>query len=425
MRQERTIYIYADWLGLEGPALMGNLHSRNIRGAEIFSFQYDQTWLEANRTTLDPDLELYKTEQYVKGKKENFGIFSDSSPDRWGKLLMDRREAWLAEAEGRKSQKLFQTDYLLGVHDSHRMGALRFKLDPNGEFLDNNTKYASPPKVFIRELAEASLKFENDEIFDDPQYAKWIEMLLSPGASLGGARPKASVVETDGHLWIAKFPSQKDEFNHGLWEYFIYQMAIDCGINMVECQIEQFASNKHTFLTKRFDRTATGERIHFASAMTLLGYSDGIDHTAGASYLEIAEFLMKSGANVNEDLKELFKRIVFNICVSNCDDHLRNHGFLRTDNGWVLSPAYDINANETGNGLILNISLDDNRLSLDLALSLHFEFRLSKEEATAIIRQTVNTVSTWQVYAKQLGISRVEMKRKERAFEAIEHFSGH
>ncbi len=207
MNEERTIYVYADWIDVNGPVLIGKLFSRRTRGSEIFSFQYEQEWLNNNDTPLDPDLKLYKTEQYLDGQKQNFGIFSDSSPDRWGKLLMDRREAWLAESEGRVSKTLFQTDYLLGVHDGHRMGALRFKLDSKGDFLDNNDKHASPPWMSIRELEQASLKFENDELFNDPQYAKWIEMLLSPGASLGGARPKASIRDSDGHLWIAKFPS--------------------------------------------------------------------------------------------------------------------------------------------------------------------------------------------------------------------------
>jgi serine/threonine-protein kinase HipA len=418
MTEEKTIYVYADWIDIKGPILMGKLFSRRIRGSEVFSFQYDKNWLENNDTFLDPDLRLYKTEQYLEGKKINFGIFSDSSPDRWGKLLMDRREAWLADIENRHSRTLFQTDYLLGVHDNHRMGALRFKLDVDGDFLDNNDKYASPPWVNIRELEEASLKFENDELFDDPQYAKWIEMLLSPGASLGGARPKASVKDLDGHLWIAKFPSQKDEFDHGAWEFLVYQLAKECGIDMAECKIQKFSTDYHTFLTKRFDRTTEGGRIHFASAMTMLGYSDGLDNTAGASYLEIAEFLMSKGANVNRDLEELFKRIVFSICVSNCDDHLRNHGFILTETGWILSPAYDINPNETGNGLILNISLEDNRLDLKIPLSLHSEFRLTVNQAKEIINRTVQVVSKWEKYAKEIGISSAEIKRKTRAFNA-------
>ncbi|MCB0760073.1 MAG: HipA domain-containing protein [Flavobacteriales bacterium] len=401
---------------------MGILYSRRSRGHEIFSFQYNLEWIGKNDRQLDPDLKLYKTEQYLDGKKENFGIFSDSAPDRWGKLIMDRREAWQADSENRISRKLFQTDYLLGVHDGHRMGALRFKLDPEGDFLDNNDKYASPPGVLIRELEEASLKFENDELFDDPQYEKWIEMLLAPGASLGGARPKASVKDSDGNLWIAKFPSINDQYDHGAWEYLVYQLAMDCRINMAECKIQRFSSKHHTFMTKRFDRTSQGNRIHFASAMTMLGYSDGLENTAGASYLEIAEFLMSKGSNVKEDLEELFKRIVFTICVSNCDDHLRNHGFLLNEAGWRLSPAYDINANETGMGLILNISLDDNRLDLRIPLSLHYEFRLTEERAHEIIRNTVEIVSSWQERARKLGISGAEIKGKSRAFQVATNY---
>ncbi|MBL4657553.1 MAG: HipA domain-containing protein [Flavobacteriales bacterium] len=400
---------------------MGVLFSRRVRGSEVFSFKYDEEWLQtANLLVLDPALHLYQGEQHLQDEeKTNFGIFSDSSPDRWGKVLMQRREAVVARTEKRTPRKLFQTDYLLGVYDGHRMGALRFKLEKDGNFLDDNTDMATPPWTSIRELEDASLKIENEELVDDPEYAKWLKILLGPGASLGGGRPKASVQNADGHLWIAKFPSHQDNGDQGGWEMITYEMAIESGIDMAASVVKKFTSNYHTFITKRFDRTKQGGRFHFASAMTMLGYADGIDHTAGASYLEIAEFLVQNGANVNRDLKELFRRIVFSICVSNTDDHLRNHGFILTDMGWVLSPAYDINPRENSDGLILNISQDDNSLDLDLALSVHKEFRLTEKEAVEITTKTVSVVSTWKNRAAKLGISRTEIMDKKTAFNAL------
>ena len=288
---------------------------------------------------------------YLTDNKPNFGLFLDSSPDRWGQVLMRRREAALARTEERQEQNLYQTDYLLGVYDRHRMGGLRFKLEPDGPFLNDNRDMATPPWTSIRELEQVSLQLEDDDAADDPEYLKWLAMLIAPGSSLGGARPKASVSDPDGNLWIAKFPSKNDGYDHGAWEMVIHELAKAAGIGMAESQARKFSSKYHTFLTKRFDRTPQGERIHFASAMTLLGHSDGQNYQDGISYLELVNFITSQGGNPNPDLEELWRRIVFSICVSNTDDHLRNHGFILTESGWVLSPAYDINPNETGTGL--------------------------------------------------------------------------
>ena len=214
------------------------------------------------------------------------------------------------------------------------------------------------------------MRLEDDDSLDDPDYLKWLQMLVSSGSSLGGARPKTGILDKEGNLWIAKFPSKNDGDDIGAWEMVTYELAIQSGIVMAASKAEKFSSNKHTFLTKRFDRAADGKRIHFASAMTLLGYTDGTDASSGASYLELVDFISKYGARPENDLKQLWRRIVFSICVSNTDDHLRNHGFLLTEKGWGLSPAYDINPVETGMGLKLNISEDDNALDLDLVLSV-------------------------------------------------------
>ncbi len=412
---QRAILVYADWIGVEQPTHMGTLYATHARGKEIFSFEYNEAWLKSSAHHLDPDLQWYSGQQYLSEGKSNFGIFLDSSPDRWGRMLMDRREAGLARSEGRKARTLFETDYLLGVFDGHRMGALRFKESEDGDFLNNNREMASPPWSSIRELEEASLRLEDDDV-DDVLKLKWLNMLMAPGSSLGGARPKASVVDSKGQLWIAKFPSRSDNRDIGAWEMVVHELAVKAGLNVAEGMTGTYYSNQHTFLTKRFDRTAKGERIHFASAMTLLGHTDGTNHTAGASYLELVEFIMKYGAQVNEDLEELWRRIVFYISVCNTDDHLRNHGFLLTPTGWALSPAYDINPVETGTGLSLNISEKDNALNLDLAKEVAPYFRVSTKRADEIIEQVKKSVSGWVKEADKIGISKSERGVMEKAF---------
>jgi len=414
---KRTIYVYADWLQLGAPQLIGALYSETLRGKEIFSFAYQKEWLQSDYAyQLDPDLGLFEGIQYLNDEKSNFGLFLDSSPDRWGRVLMKRREAAIARKEERKADKLFETDFLLGVFDGHRMGALRFKLDKEGSFLNDNTALASPPWTSLRELEQISLRLEDDDSLDDPDYLKWLQMLVSPGSSLGGARPKAGVLDKEGNLWIAKFPSKNDGDDIGAWEMVTYELAIQSGIVMAESKAEKFSSSQHTFLTKRFDRAIEGKRIHFASAMTLLGYTDGTDASSGVSYLELVDFITKNGARPENDLKQLWRRIVFSICVSNTDDHLRNHGFLLTEKGWVLSPAYDINPVETGMGLKLNISEDDNALDLSLALEVAPYFRIKKEEGQNIIDEIKDIVSKWKFYANKYGISRLEQENKSQAF---------
>jgi len=413
----KEIFVYAHWWGLDSPTLMGILSIDITRGKEIFSFEYDDDWLQSGMAqNIDPDLGLYAGPQYLRDEKANFGLFLDSSPDRWGRLLMRRKEAADARRENREIKTLYESDYLLGVFDGHRKGALRFKTDPNGPFLNDNKRFASPPWTSLRTLEYASLQLEKDDISEDPEYYYWIKLLIAPGSSLGGARPKASVLDTNDELWIAKFPSLHDIKDVGAWEMVTNQLATKTGINMAHGTLDRFSSRHRTYLTKRFDRDTQGNRIHFASALTMLGYIDGTDHSDGASYLELAEFLMRKGANVNKDLEELWRRIVFNICVSNTDDHLRNHGFILDDDGWVLSPAYDVNPNETGEGLSLNISMDDNSLDLELALEVAEYFRLSNERANAIIKQVKESVQNWRTVSKRYSISKEEQDLMSPAF---------
>lgn len=419
--KQRKIEVYAHWVGLSQPSLIGILLATPLRGKEIFSFEYNHDWLKNNSThALDPSLQLFQGTQYPPLDQENFGIFLDSSPDRWGRLLMDRREAQSARDEIRKERRLLESDYLLGVYDAHRIGGLRFRLDPNGPFLDNNEKNASPPWTYLRELEHASLELEKDNAEKNPNYSKWLQMLIAPGSSLGGSRPKASVTDERSHLWIAKFPSGHDENDIGAWEMVAYKLAKLAGVNMAEAKLEKFRSNYHTFLSKRFDRTNTGERIHFASATTLLQRSDGDDASKGASYLELARFIQQRGAQSDQDLEQLWRRIVFFICISNVDDHLRNHGFILQPNGWILSPAFDINPVASGNGLKLNISETDNSQDLMLAKEVAEYFRIKPNAANKIIDHITDVVKNWRKIASTLGISMQEQNRMARAFRLSE-----
>jgi len=407
--KQKTIYVYAQ--GLCSPVLMGKLFATPSRGKEIFSFEYDHAWLKSDYAcNLDPNLSLFAGPQYPNPEHSNFGIFLDSAPDRWGRVLMRRREALIAKQEQREAKTLMESDYLLGVYDAYRMGALRFKLDPEAGFLDDKRDLAAPPWARLRDLEYASLQLETDQ----GDCSRWLDLLMASGASLGGARPKASVIDEHGDLWIAKFPSLNDDLNIAAWEYLVYELAKLAKINIAEAQLRRFTSKHDTFLTKRFDR-AGGERLYFASMMTLLSRTDGED---GASYLEMADFIIQNGSQVDEDLAELWRRIVFSVCVSNTDDHLRNHGCLLGPSGWRLSPAYDINPSETGSGLKMNINADDNSQDLELALSVAEYFRLNKAQAHKIMDEVQAAVAQWKQLAKKV-FSATEISRMERAFRVV------
>lgn len=419
MSRQRVIEVWADWARPGEATLMGRLFATPSRGKEIFSFEYDQGWLgSAHLQQLDPTLGLYSGQQYPPAKRGNFGIFLDSCPDRWGRVLMLRREAQRARAEGRPEQRLLQSDYLLGVHDDHRMGALRFRTD--GPFLDDAADFAAPPWTSLRELEHACLEIERDDADDDPDYDKWLRMLIAPGGSLGGARPKASVLDEHERLWIAKFPSRRDTHDVGAWEGVVHQLAGKARVITPRARIHRFGSEHRTFLSRRFDRTDQGERLHFASAMTLLERGDSDDASEGVSYLELAELLMQSGANTTADLEQLWRRIVFFVCVSNTDDHLRNHGFMLVQNGWELAPAYDMNPEPHGEGLRLNISESDNAQDLDLVLEVAPYFRVKPARSREIIDEVVTAVQDWRKSARAQGLSESEQQRMARAFRVVE-----
>lgn len=412
-----AILVYADWVGIPDTLVMGTLRSEAIKGEEVFSFEYSDSWLKSGwAQEIDPDLKLYSGPQFISDDKPNFGLFLDSSPDRWGRTLMKRREAIISRQTGEPQKRLFESDYLLGVNDETRMGALRFKLEQTGDFLANAQDYKTPPFTSIRELEQASLKIEEEDFFKDKDAQKWLMLLMAPGSSLGGARPKSSVIDPDGNLWIAKFPSKNDNKNSGAWELIVNQMASKLGIDVAQGRANVYSQKHHTFLTKRFDRTRGHKRIHFASAMSLLGYKDGYNYKEGGSYLEIVELIEQYGSDATDDIRELWRRIVFSVAISNTDDHLRNHGFLLTKKGWKLSPAYDINPVEKGVGLSLNISEEDNSLDFDLCMEVIDYFRWREKEAVNFINNTKEIVSQWKSKAKQMKIPHNEQVMMETAF---------
>ncbi|NBA97934.1 type II toxin-antitoxin system HipA family toxin [Pseudomonas sp. R5(2019)] len=415
------IGVYADWQGLGGARRLGLLHSRRNHAAEVFEFEYDRAALAdpaLNAYTLDPRIAFYEGPQFPGQYQDKFGVFADSCPDRWGRLLMKRRlERDIRDGQVAPGTRLFESDYLLGVHDFYRAGALRYRREDTGAFLDDRAGIAAPPFAQLRELERASLALENDPLNTASDGRDWLRLLIAPGGSLGGARPKASVVDDDGHLWIAKFPSARDDYDVGAWEMVVNALARGCGLRVASGRAQKFASDFHCFLVRRFDRTERGGRLHFASAMTMTNRVDGDDASTGASYLELAEVLIRHGAQTHQDLLELWSRIVFNLLVSNTDDHLRNHGFmLEPGRGWCLSDAYDMNPVALADGLKLNITDADNALDLELAREVAGYFRVKLGEADHIIERFKAIVSQWSTLATTLQVSESEQQFMASAF---------
>lgn len=407
------VYVFADWVGLKEPAQVGVLSAHFAKAKKAFSFEYHKDWLLLEDQRLfDPDISFYSGVQYPT-LNENFGIFLDSMPDTWGKTLMKRRAAQLAYTNHEKLTNLYDIDYLLGVFDQSRMGALRFKTQLDGPFLDADNNNPTPPWSSLGDLQEAAKKLESDERVRDID--KWIAMLIAPGSSLGGARPKANILDSKGHLWIAKFPSKSDEIDKAGWEYLAYKLAKKAGVIMSECRIEKISGPHHTFLTKRFDRDGTN-RIHFASAMTMTGKTEDRIKSEPPSYLDLVAFIENQGVNVAANLKQLWRRIIFNIAISNTDDHLRNHGFMLSEKGWILSPAYDLNPSIDKQGLSLNVDMDDNSLSMELAKSVGAFFRLKQSEMDLIIKEVLTAVASWESVAKDIGIKRSDIELMQAAF---------
>jgi serine/threonine-protein kinase HipA len=348
----------------------------------------------------------------------NFGIFLDSSPDRWGRVLMQRRENVRARREARRARSLTEWDFLLGVHDETRLGALRFR-DPNsGRFIDSDDEFAAPPVASLRELQAASLQFESHADEEEhPDYERWLTQLFAPGSSLGGARPKASVRDEGGALCLAKFPSSQDRRDVGAWELVAHRLGARAGINVPHARALRVPDSAYTtFLARRFDRTDEGRRLAFVSAMTLTQRNDG---EAGASYLELVDLLQSQESHTHDDCLELFRRVVFSILVHNTDDHLRNHGFFIGERGISLSPAYDINPSTDRNELSLAINEVDAACDVSIALEAHDDYALSKMEAERIVARARTAVASWRSEATQLGIPKAEQELMAAAFESV------
>ena len=413
-----NIYVYADWISQTEN--IGNIYVEQSRGTQKISFEYSSFWLNyaSNHSNffLDPDLENYRGRQFLNPAKEIFGMLADASPDRWGRTLLARREQQRAKLESRSARLLYAIDYLIGVYDESRMGALRFKLDPNGPFIDDDSELSVPPIADLRELEAASRAYENDEDFDN----KWINQLVVPGSSLGGARPKATVRDLNGDLWIAKFPSKHDMYDQAAWEMIAHELAKMCGINMPEARLQKFSDLGSTVLFKRFDRDGS-KRIHYASAMSLLGLQDGDNATAGHGYLDIVQFIRAYSKHPAQDLRELFTRVAFSIAISNTDDHFRNHAFLLDEDGWKLSPAFDINPSVNQEYLALYITEAESRMSNKLLLSTAQYYLLSHEDAKEIVNKVDEIVElNWEKLAKRIGISHQSIEMMRSAFRRKE-----
>lgn len=384
-------------------------HARGHK--ESASFEYDKAWLNhPEKFALEPALKLTEGAFHIGQGMSLFGSIGDSAPDRWGRVLMRRAESSKAKEQNRAPRALLEIDYLLGVNDEARQGALRFSvsLDEN-IFLSPKQKTSIPPLVDLPKLLSATERF-----IADNESSEDLRLLLAPGSSLGGARPKASVRDKDGSLAIAKFPKKDDEFNVVVWEAVTLTLAKQAGINVPLYRIETICE-KSVLIISRFDRK-DGWRIPFLSAMSMIGARDNEQH----SYLEIAYALAQNGASPEEDMKELWRRIVFTVMVSNTDDHLRNHGFIyERCKGWRLSPAYDINPTPIEIApRILATSIDfyDNSASLETAMRVAKDFRLKKEEALSIVKEVASAVKQWRFVASAFGLSKRECDRMSSAF---------
>ncbi len=405
----KKLYVYADFDWLKEVELIGELGYESLRGTDSYSFTFNNEWLKKHgELFLSDDLNNYPGQQYSLPEKDIFGCFSDALPDRWGRTLLLRREQIVAAEEKRPVRRLSSFDFLTGIDDFSRMGGFRFKEIPDGEFINVSESLKIPPLTDIRGLIAASAEIEKSEEKNILPDRKWIAQFVPPGTSLGGARPKANVIDTDKTLYVAKFPSRKDDYDVGIWEHFSHQLAIKSGISAAKTGVMANGGEYHTLLSQRFDRTQEGRRIHFASAMTLLGLSDGDNATSGHGYLDIVDFIIQNCTDVEKNLQELYRRVAFNICIGNSDDHFRNHGFLLTAKGWVLSPAYDMNPTLNEYQSLL-ISSTSNKADLSILLDACEEYMLNRNTAEKIVSEVVEAVKGWRELAVRSGLSKREM----------------
>lgn len=411
------VRVLADLETFQTPEPMGRLSCQTTRGRDVLAFEYEPAWLQhPEALAFDPELQLVEGPQYPPADRPNFGIFLDSAPDRWGRVLMQRRENLRAREQGRRPRTLRDWDFLLGVQDEARLGALRFQDIESGRFLNAEAELAVPPISSLRELQSASLAFENHADEEDhPDYRSWLNQLLAPGTSLGGARPKATVRDGQDRLCVAKFPSRQDRHDVGAWELVLHRLAARAEIQVAPVDGTRIGRSEYTtFLSRRFDRTGDGRRRAFVSAMTLTQHADGND---GAGYLELAELLQTNGARPRDDLQELFRRVLFNIRVHNTDDHLRNHGFFIERRGIRLSPAYDLNPTTDRSDLSLAINEIETACDVVIAMDAAPDYGLTREQAESALATVQAAVSNWRAEAGRAGISRSEIEQMTPAFE--------
>ena len=413
----KTLYVYADFDWLDEPMLVGELGYESLRGSDSYSFKYDNDWLrQYGSLYLSADINNYPGQQYTQPDRDIFGCFSDALPDRWGRLLLNRREQILATEEKRPVRKLSSFDYLIGIDDYSRMGGFRFKESKDTEFINSDSSLRIPPLTDIRALVAASMEIEKSEELNQLPEKKWLLQLVHPGTSLGGARPKAGVMNDEGRICVAKFPSRNDDYDVGLWEHLSHLLAKEAGVEASETSVIETGKKYHALLSNRFDRTVEGRRKHFASAMTLLGLTDGCDAKSGNGYLDIVDFILQNCCDVEQNLRQLYRRVAFNIAIGNSDDHFRNHGFLLTPRGWTLSPAYDMNPTLNEYQALL-INSTTNHADLQVLLDSSEEYMIGKDEAVRIIEEVKAGVKHWKSIATRLGIAKREMDVFEQVFQ--------
>ncbi len=405
----KTLYVYADFDWLKQPTLIGKLGFESLRGSDSYCFEYDYDWLKEHcDITLSDDLNCYAGPQYTIPDRDIFCCFADALPDRWGRMLLNRKEQIQALAEKRAARRLTSFDYLTGIDDTTRMGGFRFKTSPNGEYINCDSALQVPPLSDIRTLIAASNEIERSDKQNELPNEKWLRQLVNLGSSLGGARPKACVTDEKHILYVAKFPSRNDTYDVALWEHVSHLLAKEAGIDAANTKIASYGNKHHTLLSRRFDRDANGHRKHFASAMTLLGLTDGCNAQSGNGYLDIVDFIVAHCCDTQQNLNELFRRVAFNIAIGNSDDHFRNHGFLLTKQGWTLSPAYDMNPTDD-NHLSLLINSNTCEASLEILQESAGEYMIDDNVGKKIIAEVTDAVRNWRNVALRNGATKHEI----------------